>query len=119
MTTTTKGPIEGYMQVAAGRDARGRHRHDRRRRASTTSYVNEAIREAIRRRRQERSCSTTSTASATSAPGIKGKDLTIEVHGTPGQDMAMFMDGPTVEVFGNAQDGVGNTMNAGKVIVHG
>ena len=24
----------------------------------------------------------------------------------------MFMDGPTVEVFGNAQDGVGNTMNA-------
>ena len=29
------------------------------------------------------------------------------------------MDGPTVEVFGNAQDGVGNTMNAGKVIVHG
>ena len=34
--------------------------------------------------------------------GIKGKDLTIEVHGTPGQDLAMFMDGPTVEVFGNA-----------------
>ena len=31
----------------------------------------------------------------------------------------MFMDGPTVEVFGNAQDGVGNTMNSGKVIVHG
>jgi glutamate synthase domain-containing protein 3 len=51
--------------------------------------------------------------------GIKGKDLAIEVHGTPGQDMAMFMDGPTLEVFGNAQDGVGNTMNSGKVIVHG
>ena len=51
--------------------------------------------------------------------GISGKDLAIDVHGTPGQDMAMFMDGPTVEVFGNAQDGVGNTMNAGKVIVHG
>ena len=31
----------------------------------------------------------------------------------------MFMDGPTLEVFGNAQDGVGNTMNAGTVIVHG
>ena len=31
----------------------------------------------------------------------------------------MFMDGPTVEVFGNAQDGVGNTMNGGTVVVHG
>jgi len=51
--------------------------------------------------------------------GIKGKGLKIEVHGTPGQDMAMFMDGPTVEVFGSAQDGVGNTMNSGTVIVHG
>ncbi|MCL2504058.1 MAG: hypothetical protein FWE94_05605 [Coriobacteriia bacterium] len=51
--------------------------------------------------------------------GIKGKDLRIEVHGTPGQDLAMLMDGPTLEVFGNAQDGVGNTMNAGTVIIHG
>ena len=51
--------------------------------------------------------------------GIKGKDLRIEIQGTPGQDLAMFMDGPTVEVFGNAQDGVGNTMNAGTVIIHG
>lgn len=51
--------------------------------------------------------------------GISGKDRRIEVHGCPGNDMAMFMDGPTVEVFGNAQDGVGNTMNAGRVIVHG
>ena len=31
----------------------------------------------------------------------------------------MFMDGPTIEVFGNAQDGVGNTMNGGTIIVHG
>ncbi|HEY3318326.1 MAG TPA: hypothetical protein VGK50_07890 [Coriobacteriia bacterium] len=51
--------------------------------------------------------------------GISGADRGIEVHGTPGNDLAMFMDGPTVEVFGNAQDGVGNTMNAGRVIVHG
>jgi glutamate synthase domain-containing protein 3 len=51
--------------------------------------------------------------------GISGKDKRIEVHGTPGNDLAMFMDGPTIEVFGNAQDGVGNTMNAGRVIVHG
>lgn len=51
--------------------------------------------------------------------GIRGKDLRIEVHDTPGQDLAMFMDGPVLEVYGNAQDGVGNTMNGGKVIVHG
>jgi glutamate synthase domain-containing protein 3 len=51
--------------------------------------------------------------------GMSGRDRVIEVHGTPGNDLAMFMDGPTIEVFGNAQDGVGNTMNAGRVIVHG
>ncbi|MDA3937470.1 MAG: hypothetical protein PF636_11575 [Actinomycetota bacterium] len=51
--------------------------------------------------------------------GIGGKDVRIEVDGCAGNDMAMFMNGPTVEVFGNAQDGVGNTMNAGTVIVHG
>lgn len=51
--------------------------------------------------------------------GLSGKDIRITIHGTPGNDMAAFMDGPTIEVFGNAQDGIGNTMNAGKIIVHG
>lgn len=51
--------------------------------------------------------------------GLAGKDVKIDVHGCAGNDMTMFMDGPTIEVFGNAQDGVGNTMNAGRVIVHG
>ena len=51
--------------------------------------------------------------------GLRGEGLKIEVEGTPGQDLAMFMDGPTVEVFGNAQDGVGNTMSGGQVVVHG
>ena len=51
--------------------------------------------------------------------GLRGEALRIEVQGTPGQAVAMFMDGPTVEIFGNAQDGVGNTMNSGRVIVHG
>jgi glutamate synthase domain-containing protein 3 len=46
-------------------------------------------------------------------------DLYIEIHGTPGNDLAAFLDGPTVEVFGNAQDMMGNTMNSGKIIVHG
>ncbi|MHB1276546.1 MAG: GltB/FmdC/FwdC-like GXGXG domain-containing protein, partial [Candidatus Humimicrobiaceae bacterium] len=32
---------------------------------------------------------------------------------------AAFMDGPEIEIFGNVQDGTGNTMNSGKVIIHG
>jgi glutamate synthase domain-containing protein 3 len=43
----------------------------------------------------------------------------IHVHGTPGNDMAAFMDGPRIIVQGNAQDGCGNTMNAGELIIHG
>ncbi|MDY6968158.1 MAG: FAD-dependent oxidoreductase [Spirochaetota bacterium] len=46
-------------------------------------------------------------------------DAKIMIHGTPGQDIAAFMNGPEIEVFGNAQDGIGNTMNAGMVVVHG
>ncbi|MBI5756831.1 MAG: hypothetical protein HZA12_07895 [Nitrospirae bacterium] len=51
--------------------------------------------------------------------GLQGDDIRIDIHGVPGNDMAVFMDGPTIEVFDNAQDGVGNTMNAGNVYVHG
>jgi glutamate synthase domain-containing protein 3 len=117
MTTLTTGPIEGYVQKVPTTtregdtvtlDARGVY----------YKQVNEAVRQAF-------------AAGATKVvinnvngqryigTGIRGTGLEIEVHGTPGQDMAMFMDGPRVEVFGNAQDGVGNTMNSGTVIVHG
>jgi glutamate synthase domain-containing protein 3 len=51
--------------------------------------------------------------------GLKDVKLKIDVVGTPGQDLAAFMRGPTIEVFGNAQDGVGNTMDDGNVIIHG
>ncbi len=51
--------------------------------------------------------------------GIKGKDIKITIDGVPGNDLAAFMDGPTVVVNTNAQDGIANTMNAGKVVVHG
>jgi glutamate synthase domain-containing protein 3 len=47
------------------------------------------------------------------------KQVDIEVHGTPGNDMGAFMDGPRIQVFGNAQDGCGNTMNEGEIVVHG
>jgi glutamate synthase domain-containing protein 3 len=43
----------------------------------------------------------------------------IVIRGTPGNDLAAFMDGPEIVVHGNAQDGVGNTMNAGRVAIHG
>jgi glutamate synthase domain-containing protein 3 len=47
------------------------------------------------------------------------KNIKITVNGVPGNDLAMFMNGPTIIVNANAQDGVANTMNAGEVIVHG
>ncbi|KAF5072704.1 GXGXG motif protein [anaerobic digester metagenome] len=53
-------------------------------------------------------------ASTASTPG-----LYIAVHGTPGNDLGAFLNGPTIEVFGNAQDMTGNTMNSGRIIVHG
>lgn len=43
----------------------------------------------------------------------------LEIFGTPGNDMACYMDGGSIEVFGNAQDQIGNTMNGGEVVVHG
>jgi glutamate synthase domain-containing protein 3 len=43
----------------------------------------------------------------------------LEIHGVPGNNLAALMDGLEIEVFGNAQDGVGNTMNDGTVIIHG
>lgn len=46
-------------------------------------------------------------------------DVEIHIYGTPGNDLAAFMDGPTIYVHGNAQDGVGNTMNNGKVVIYG
>lgn len=43
----------------------------------------------------------------------------LDVHGTAGNDLASFTNGPTIVVRGSAQDGVCNTMNDGLVVVHG
>lgn len=51
--------------------------------------------------------------------GLRGEDVTLEIYGVPGNDLAAFMDGPTVHVMNNAQDGCANTMNAGRVFIHG
>jgi glutamate synthase domain-containing protein 3 len=47
------------------------------------------------------------------------KKLKLEVHGTAGNDLGAFMNGPQIVVHGNAQDCSGNTMNEGQIIVHG
>ena len=51
--------------------------------------------------------------------GIQNKELKITINGTVGNDLGMFMDGVDIELFGNAQDGVGNTLNSGTICVHG
>lgn len=43
----------------------------------------------------------------------------LEIHGTPGNDLACYMDGGEIEVFGNGQDQIGNTMNGGAIVIHG
>jgi glutamate synthase domain-containing protein 3 len=50
---------------------------------------------------------------------MEHKDLKIDIHGTPGNDLGVFLSGPTIEVFGSCEDQTGNTMNAGTIIVHG
>ncbi len=47
------------------------------------------------------------------------KDLYIGIKGTPGNNLGAFLNGPTIEVFGNAQDMTGNTMSSGRIVVHG
>ena len=46
-------------------------------------------------------------------------NIQIDVYGTPGNDLAAFMDGPSIEVHGNAQDCTANTMNDGQIVIHG
>ncbi len=52
------------------------------------------------------------------ATALEG-DLSVRLFGVPGQDLAAFMRGPRLRVEGNAQDGVGNTMDAGLVAIRG
>ena len=47
------------------------------------------------------------------------KAVRIIVEGVPGNDLGAFMDGPVIEVLNNAQDGCGNTMNSGAIVIHG
>lgn len=44
---------------------------------------------------------------------------TVEIHGTPGNDTACYLNGGKIIIHGNGQDAVGNTMNGGEIIIHG
>jgi putative selenate reductase len=48
-----------------------------------------------------------------------GPGILLEIRGVPGQDLGVFCGGAKIVVYGNAQDGVGNTMNGGFIIIHG
>ncbi len=47
------------------------------------------------------------------------RKVRITIDGIPGNDLGAFMDGPEIQVLGNAQDGCGNTMNSGRITIHG
>ena len=46
-------------------------------------------------------------------------NLSIDIYGTPGNDLGAFMKGASITVHGNAQDACGNTMDNGQIVVHG
>jgi glutamate synthase domain-containing protein 3 len=45
--------------------------------------------------------------------------MEIEIFGTPGNDLGAFLFGHKLRVHGNAQDGLGNTMDDGEIVVEG
>ena len=46
-------------------------------------------------------------------------DIELIINGIPGNDLGIFMDGPSIMINGNCEDQCGNTMNDGKIIVDG
>lgn len=44
---------------------------------------------------------------------------TLEIHGTAGNDLACYLNGGKIVLYGNGQDALGNTMGGGEIIVHG
>ena len=80
--------------------------------------LNEQVREAVERGEKQIVLRNVNGQRYIGA-GLRGNGVNIEVNGVPGNDLAAFMDGPTVHVMNNAQDGCANTMNAGRLFVHG
>jgi glutamate synthase domain-containing protein 3 len=47
------------------------------------------------------------------------RSLDIDIAGTPGSDLGAFMKGHNIRVHGNVQEGVGNTMDDGLIVIEG
>ena len=47
------------------------------------------------------------------------RDVQVTIEGVPGGDLGMFMKGPQITVYGNADHAPGNTMDSGLIIIHG
>lgn len=52
-------------------------------------------------------------------PVLGQGDIELIINGLPGNDLGIFMDGPTIIVKGNCEDQSGNTMNNGTIIIDG
>ncbi|WP_366922650.1 hypothetical protein MFMK1_003125 [Metallumcola ferriviriculae] len=46
-------------------------------------------------------------------------NIKLLLEGTPGNDLAAYMNGATVLVQGNTQEGTANTMSGGTLVIHG
>ncbi len=51
--------------------------------------------------------------------GLNFPDLLLQIKGVPGEDLGFNLSGSTIEVFGPAQNAVANTMDSGRIIIHG
>lgn len=49
--------------------------------------------------------------------GLVDPTLTVEIYGVAGNDLGVFMDGPTIVCHDDVQDGAANTMNSGLIVV--
>jgi glutamate synthase domain-containing protein 3 len=52
------------------------------------------------------------------ADGLKG-EVSLLLHGVAGGDLGMFMSGPDITLYGNADHAPGNTMDAGSIAING
>lgn len=106
-TVVSHALMDGPMLEAVAVDARGIYYRDLNRQLRT--LVDGGVRNiALRNVAGQRYVGTNLRAAVR---------LTIE--GVPGNDLGAFMDGPEIHVMNNAQDGCGNTMNSGQLVIHG
>ena len=46
-------------------------------------------------------------------------EKTILIEGVPGNALGAYLNGASITVHANTQDAVGDTMNAGEIVIHG